>query len=221
VSPDVTLDRLVAAVGRDLQAGIDAADEASRASDAAEPFVVADVELTLPFDSRVETDDATLLVGVGDGDGRLTLRYRPVPAAELTRLVAEPPELVPAAADRLVARLPSLTPAAAARLVDAGLDTVEAVAATDRRRLADRLAETSVDVDLVAGTAALAALGATPATAELLASADVTPAALAKAGADAAFDRLVESVERHPDRVPPGYRVDYAELDALAVAATE
>jgi len=80
---------------------------------------------------------------------------------------------------------------------------------------------TSVDPGLVAGVAALAALGAGPVTAELLARIGMTPGTLATEGPGEAFDRLRAAVEEHPERIPADYRVDYAELDALAAAATE
>ena len=223
MSRDVTVDRLVESVQRDLQRGITAADERS-AGQGGSPFAVTSVELVVPFEATVKDSDGetTLLLGVGDGEGRLTLRYRPVPAEDLVRVVADAPAVTEAAdprARRLASALRPLDPAAAGRLVEAGIDDVEAVADASAETVKRLLSGLSVDAGLVGRTAELAALGADPVTAELLARADVTPASLESGGAGEAFDRLCASVEEHPDRVPVGYRVDYAEVDALAASA--
>lgn len=223
MSPDVSLDRLVEAVQRDLQAGISAADRESAAAGGS-PFAVTSVELVVPFEATLDDPDGetTFLLGVGDGEGRLTLRYRPVPAEELTRVVAERPEVSGAGSDprvrRLVERVRPLTAEAARRLVEAGLVDADAVAAASPEDLKRILRGSSVESGLVGATAELVALGAAPVTAELLARAGVTPASLESEGPGEAFDRLHEAVEEHPERVPAGYRVDYPELDALAAA---
>lgn len=222
----VSLDRLIEAVGRDVEAGVRAADEAASESGTDSPFAVTSAELVVPFEATVEDrhdgdgdGKTTLLVGVGKGDGRLTLRYRPVAAEELSRVVAEPPELSGPRATRLAGRLRALTPEAAARLVEADLLDPGAVADAGPRRLDRLLRGTDVDPELVARAAGLAALGADPVTADLLARAGVGRDRLARDGAGEAFDRLRAAVRKFPDRVPPDYRVDYAELDALAAAA--
>ena len=220
MSADVTLDRLVETVQRDLQRGITAADERS-AKRGGDPFAVTSVELVVPFEATVKDPDGetTFLLGVGDGEGRLTLRYRPVPADELTRVVADAPDVSDPRARRLAEHVRPLTVTAAERLVEAGLDDVGSVAAADSEELKGLLRGTSVDAGLVRGTAALAALGAGPVTAELLARAGTTPGTLVEAGPGEVFDRLRMAVEEHPDRVPADYGVDYAEIDALVAAA--
>lgn len=221
MSREVGLDRLVEAVGRDLQAGITAADAAGVASGDDSPFAVTSVELVVPFEATMGKPDeeTTLLLGVGDGDGRLTLRYRPVPAEELRRMVAEPPELTDPGSDRLVAAIRPLTAQAARRLREAGFDSVAAVADADGRELKRLLRGTDIDPGLVVTVAALAALGADPVTAELLARSGVGPRTLVEAGPGEAFDRLRRATERFPGRVPSEYRVDYAAVDALVAAA--
>ncbi|MEF8840651.1 MAG: hypothetical protein V5A62_03370 [Haloarculaceae archaeon] len=220
MSPGVTLDRLVETVQRDLQRGITAADERS-AELGGDPFAVTSVELVVPFEATVRDPDGdtTFLLGVGDGEGRLTLRYRPVPAAELVRVVAADPELSDPRGRRLSEHVRPLTVAAAERLAESGLVDVGSVAAADPGELKRLLRGTPADAGLVALTAALADLGASPVTAELLARAGTTPAMLVEAGPGEAFDRLRAAVEGHPDRVPADYGVDYAELDALVAAA--
>jgi len=220
MSPDVSLDRLVETVQRDLRRGITAADERS-AKHGGDPFAVTSVELVVPFEATVKASDGetTFLLGVGEGDGRLTLRYRPVPAEELVRVVADAPELSDSRARRLAEHVRPLTVAAAERLVEAGLVDVGSVAGADSGELKGLLRGTSVDAGLVALTAALADLGVSPVTAELLARAGTTPETLVEAGPGETFDRLRAAVEEHPDRVPADYRVDYAELDALVAAA--
>jgi hypothetical protein len=223
MSSDVSLDRLVETVQRDLQRGITAADERS-AKRGGDPFAVTSVELVVPFEATVTDADGetAFLLGVGDGEGRLTLRYRPIPAEELTRVVAPPDvETADTRAERLADRIRPLTVAAAERLVEAELVDVEAVAAADPELLERLLRGTAVDPGSVGGTAALVAIGADPVTAELLAGAGVTPGTLAEEGPGEAFDRLRAAVEEHPDRVPPDYRVDYAAVDALSAAAVE
>lgn len=223
----IPLDRLIEAVGRDVEAGVRAADEAASESGTDSPFAVTSAELVVPFEATVEDSRSdedgdgktTLLLGVGKGDGRLTLRYRPVAADELSRVVAEPPELSGPRATRLAGRLRALTPEAAARLVEADLLDPGAVADAGPRRLDRLLRGTDVDPELVARAAGLAALGADPVTADLLARAGVDRDRLARDGAGEAFDRLQAAVRKFPDRAPPDYRVDYAELDALAAAA--
>lgn len=221
MSREVGLDRLVEAVGRDLQTGITAADAASVASGGDSPFAVTSVELVVPFETTVTDPDegTTLLLGVGDGDGRLTLRFRPVPADELTRVVAEPPDLSDPGTDRLVGMIRPLTTEAAHRLREAGLDSVTAVAGGDARELKRLLHGTDVDPGLVGATADLVALGADPVTAELLARSGVSPRTLLEAGPGEAFDRLRTAVDRFPERVPSDYYVDYAAVDALVAAA--
>jgi len=222
MSPDVTVDRLIEAVGRDLRAGISAADEASvREGGGESPFAVTGVELVVPFEATVKDPDGetTLLLGVGDGEGRLTLRYRPVPVDELLGAVEEPQEVADPRTSRLAARIRPLRAEAAGRLVEAGLDSAGAVADADPRELDRLLRGTGVDAGLVLGTAALAALGADPVTAELLARAGATPTTLVDEGPGWAFDRLRAALEEHPERVPPDYRADYAEVDALVAAA--
>lgn len=220
MSAGVTLDRLVETVQRDLQRGITAADERS-AERGGDPFVVTSVELVVPFEATVEDPDGepTFLLGVGDGEGRLTLRYRPVPAEELVRIVADAPEVSGPRARRLAEHVRPLTVTAAERLVGAGLVDVGSVASADPGELKGLLRGTSVDAELVAPTAALADLGVSPVTAELLARAGTTPETLVEAGPGQVFDRLRKAVEDHPERVPADYRVDYAEVDALVTAA--
>ncbi|MFC6941900.1 hypothetical protein ACFQE8_18285 [Salinirubellus sp. GCM10025818] len=222
MSTDVSLDRLVETVQRDLQRGITAADERS-AERGGDQFVVTSVELVVPFEATVEAPDGEtkFLLGVGDGEGRLTLRYRPIPAEELVRVVADVSEASDPRASRLAERVRALTPEAARRLVDAGLVDADAVGAASPGELKRLLRGSSVDPALVGGAAKLVACGAGPVTAELLTRAGVTPASLESEGPGEAFDRLREAVEGHPERVPTDYRVDYAELDDLAAAASE
>ena len=220
MSEAVGLDRLVESIGRDLDAGIAAADAASVAGGDDTPFAVTGVELVVPFEATVSDPDGatTLLLGVGEGDGRLTLRYRPVPAEELRRVVADPPTLDPGT-DRLKAAIRPLTAEAARRLHEAGLDSVATVAEAEGRALKRLLHGTDVDPGLVRATAGLVALGADPVTGELLARSGLGPRRLAEADPAEAFDRLRAALERFPERVPPEYRVDYAAVDALVAAA--
>ena len=238
----LTVEEVVTLVHGEVQRGLDAVEDRRAETDRDLFATVTGVEIAVPAGVVLDEDadrgvtkpvetpdgvaDRTLNLGVNLGETGATLRFTFVPTAVDPRPAADAPPAGPAEpVDPLDRRIPDAltgyTPGEVERLERVGIVSVADLAGADPRAVRDATNLSMRQARRAVDAAGFVELGATPPTAEAMASAGFRPEGLGDEGPMAVLEAVDGAVEAGRVRLPDDVALDYGEVSRVVSRAKE
>lgn len=238
----LTVEEVVTLVHGEVQRGLDAVEDRRAGTDHDLFATVTGVEIEVPagvvLDEAAErgvtkpvetsdgTVDRTLNLGVDLGGAGATLRFSFVPTAVEPRSAVEgAPAPTPDPVDPLARRIPDAltgyTPGEVERLGRVGIVSVADLAEADERTVRDATNLSMREARRAVDAATFVELGATPATAEALASAGFRPERIGDASPIEVLEAVDAAVEAGRARLPDDASLDYGEVSRVVSRARD